>query len=341
MRFIHISDLNHNRLCDILNQICYKVFVMLYTSQSLPLCQTTLDDWQLIKITGADSVKFLQGQLTSDLTKLTDQNFVFSAQCDPKGKVWSNMLFFKRGDDIYYLERKSVVETQLKELKKYAIFSKVQFDIETHLIPFGIMGNDTTDGLTRISALFENGQNCITVNHVTYLKITFPTTRYLVIASADDITAHCAEMPDLVENSQQWAILDMEAHYPIIDLPVSNQYLPQAFNLQNFDAISFDKGCYCGQEMVARAQYRGINKRALYLLIGHTSQLPQIGDTLEQQMGENWRETGCVLAVIRLNEHTVWIQAILNNDLEDNTKFRVKGITDSQFTIQTNQSHHD
>jgi len=117
--------------------------------------------------------------------------------------------------------------------------------------------------------------------------------------------------------------------------PVSRQYLPQAFNLQNFAAISFNKGCYCGQEMVARAQYRGISKRALYLLVGQSEKLPKVGDSLEQKIAENWRETGCVTATLRLDDNTIWVQAILNNELDADAVFKVKNNLASQLSVMT------
>ncbi|WP_392553420.1 tRNA-modifying protein YgfZ [Orbus wheelerorum] len=309
---------------------------MLHTSQSLPLSKILLNDWQLVKVSGLDNSKFLQGQLTADMTKLTNNQSLFAAQCDPKGKVWSNMLLFKRGDDIYYILRKSVVEAQLKELKKYAIFSKVTLNIETNLQMVAIAGS--ADQLAKISTLFDDQQNCVEVNNISYLKIDFPSVRYIVIASENEITnlsliTECKILP-----SEQWALLDLEANYPIIDSPVSNEFLPQAFNLQNFAAISFDKGCYCGQEMVARAQYRGINKRALYLLVGQSEQLPNAGDTLEQQIDSNWRETGCITAALRLDDNTIWIQAVLNNDLTCDAVFRVKNNPASQLSL-TNASN--
>jgi len=308
---------------------------MLYTSQSLPLSKILLDDWQLVKVSGADSYKFLQGQLTNDMTKLTDSYFLFAAQCDPKGKIWSNMLLFKRRDDIYYIARKSGVDAQIKELKKYAVFSKVTIDIDTDLTIIGIAGNDIANELAQINCLFNDQQNCANVNDVTYLKINFPSARYIAIGTKNAINKLQFTKDAPVKLSEQWALLELEANYPIIDQPVSNQYLPQAFNLHNFAAISFDKGCYCGQEMVARAQYRGINKRALYLLVGQSERLPEVGDSLEQKMAENWRETGCVTATLRLADNTIWVQAILHNQLEAGAVFRVKNNLASQLSAIT------
>ncbi|CDL16218.1 Folate-dependent protein for Fe/S cluster synthesis/repair in oxidative stress [Klebsiella pneumoniae IS46] len=72
-------------------------------------------------------------------------------------------------------------------------------------------------------------------------------------------------------NSQQWLALNIEAGLPVIDSANSGQFIPQATNLQALGGISFKKGCYTGQEMVARAKFRGANKRALWTLSGTAS----------------------------------------------------------------------
>src|SRR5699024_7628424 len=92
-----------------------------------------------------------------------------------------------------------------------------------------------------------------------------------------------------LNNSQQWLALNIEAGFPVIDAANSGQFIPQATNLQALGGISFKKGCYTGQEMVARAKFRGANKRALWLLTGSASRLPEAGEDLELKMGENWQ----------------------------------------------------
>lgn len=308
---------------------------MLYTSTTLPLCKTVLDDWQLIKVAGIDNTKYLQGQLSADINQLTDQHYLLSAHCDPKGKTLSNLLLFKRDADIYYLLRKSVAETQLNELKKFAIFSKVTIEVDTLHQIVGVAAQDMTTEHLSFLPQFNETENCQTSHNITFLRLDFPVQRYLIIGLPAEIEK--LSFPPTIQTTdcQQWALLDMEANYPLIDLPVSAQYLPQAFNLQQFNAISFTKGCYCGQEMVARAQYRGINKRALFLLSGTTNAnepLPTIGATLEQKIGENWRETGCITARIKLDEKTLWIQAILANDIESDAILRIVG-SQHQLTI--------
>lgn len=282
----------------------------------------SLADWQLVKVSGTDNHKYLQGQVTIDTDNLTEQTALFAAHCDSQGKMWSNLLIFQRGQDIYYIVRKSVVEKQMAALKKYAVFSKVSIEPVTGL---NIVGLDSQAIPSEILAKFTDN-NCFTENNITYIKLTSPHVRVIKIT------------PEAIDNDlepcSRWLQLDLEAGYPIIDAENTESLLPQACNLQYLNAISFDKGCYCGQEMVARAQYRGANKRGLYLLAGKSAVLPVIGGTIEYQIDGNWRESGQVLAALKINQdNDIYVQVVLANGIDFNTPFRVKGEIDSVLSF--------
>jgi folate-binding protein YgfZ len=170
----------------------------------------------------------------------------------------------------------------------------------------------------------------------TLLHLSLPAERYLIVTSPEKAQQMVEELGEQAQlnDSQQWLALDIEAGYPVIDTVNSVQFIPQATNIQALDGISFTKGCYAGQEMVARAKYRGANKRALYWLAGNASKVPAAGDDLELQLGENWRRTGTVLAASQLNDGSLWVQAVLNNDLDADAKLRVRDDAASQLSIQ-------
>lgn len=86
-------------------------------SARLPLTLMTLDDWALATITGADSEKYMQGQVTADVSQMTEDQHLLAAHCDAKGKMWSNLRLFRDGDGFAWIERRSVREPQLTELK--------------------------------------------------------------------------------------------------------------------------------------------------------------------------------------------------------------------------------
>ena len=288
-------------------------------SARLPLTLITLDDWALASITGADSEKYMQGQVTADVNQLTEQQHLLVAHCDAKGKMWSNLRLFRDGDGFAWIERRSLREAQLTELKKYAVFSKVAIAPDDERVLLGIAGFQARAALANIFSELPNSEKqVVSEGASTLLWFEHPAERFLLItdvATAESLTEKLRGEAAL-NNSQQWLALDIEAGIPVIDSANSGQFIPQATNLQALGGISFKKGCYSGQEMVARAKFRGANKRALWSLAGKASRVPETGEDLELQMGENWRRTGTVLAAVQLDDGQILVQVVMNNDME-------------------------
>lgn len=296
-------------------------------SSRLPLTLMTLDDWALATITGADSEKYLQGQVTADVSTLAANQHLLAAHCDSKGKMWSNMRLFHDKEGFAWLLRRSVRETQLRELKKYAVFSKVTIAADDERVLLGVAGFQARAALANLfSTLPESENQVVQEGETTLLWFAHPAERFLLVtdaATAEMVTEKLRGEAQL-NNSQQWLALNIEAGLPVIDEANVAQFIPQATNLQALGGISFKKGCYTGQEMVARAKFRGANKRALWYLAGTASRVPEAGEDLERKMGDNWRRTGTVLAAAQLDDGRVVVQVVMNNDMEPDSVFRVR-----------------
>ena len=296
-------------------------------SARLPLTLMTLDDWALATITGADSEKYLQGQVTADVSTLAANQHLLAAHCDSKGKMWSNMRLFHNKEGFAWLLRRSVRETQLRELKKYAVFSKVTIAADDERVLLGVAGFQARAALANLfTTLPESENQVVQEGETTLLWFAHPAERFLLVtdaATAEMVTEKLRGEAQL-NNSQQWLALNIEAGLPVIDEANVAQFIPQATNLQALGGISFKKGCYTGQEMVARAKFRGANKRALWYLAGTASRVPEAGEDLERKMGDNWRRTGTVLAAAQLDDGRVIVQVVMNNDMEPDSVFRVR-----------------
>ncbi|AST70771.1 tRNA-modifying protein YgfZ [Kosakonia cowanii] len=296
-------------------------------SSRLPLTLMTLDDWALATITGADSEKYLQGQVTADVSTLAANQHLLAAHCDSKGKMWSNMRLFHDKEGFAWLLRRSVRETQLRELKKYAVFSKVTIAADDERVLLGVAGFQARAALANLfSTLPESENQVVQEGETTLLWFAHPAERFLLVtdaATAEMVTEKLRGEAQL-NNSQQWLALNIEAGLPVIGEANVAQFIPQATNLQALGGISFKKGCYTGQEMVARAKFRGANKRALWYLAGTASRVPEAGEDLERKMGDNWRRTGTVLAAAQLDDGRVIVQVVMNNDMEPDSVFRVR-----------------
>ncbi|MCI1898228.1 MAG: tRNA-modifying protein YgfZ [Enterobacter sp.] len=296
-------------------------------SARLPLTLISLEDWALATVTGADGEKYLQGQVTADVSQLTEHQHLLVAHCDPKGKMWSNLRLFRRQDGFAFIERRSLRDAQLTELKKYAVFSKVTIAADDELVLLGVAGFQARAALTTLFGALPDAEKPLVNDGATSLLwFEHPDERFLLVtdtATAERVTDTLRGEAQL-NNSQQWLALNIEAGLPVIDAANSAQFIPQATNLQALGGISFKKGCYTGQEMVARAKFRGANKRALWYLAGNASRVPEAGEDLELKMGENWRRTGTVLAGVQLDDGRVLVQVVMNNDMEAGSIFRVR-----------------
>ncbi|EPG6797816.1 tRNA-modifying protein YgfZ [Klebsiella aerogenes] len=297
------------------------------SSARLPLTLMTLDDWALATITGPDGEKYLQGQITADVSHLTAEQHLLAAHCDAKGKMWSNLRVFHRDDGFAWIERRSLREAQLTELKKYAVFSKVTIAANDDLVLLGVAGFQARAALAPLfAALPDAGKPVVTEGVTSLLWFKHPAERFLLVTDADTANrvTDALRGEAQLNNSQQWLALNIEAGLPVIDSVNSAQFIPQATNLQALGGISFKKGCYTGQEMVARAKFRGANKRALWTLAGTASRVPEAGEDLELKMGDNWRRTGTVLAAVQLDDGSLMVQVVMNNDMEPDSVFRVR-----------------
>ncbi|WP_297479460.1 tRNA-modifying protein YgfZ [uncultured Photobacterium sp.] len=291
----------------------------LSTTDSLPdLAMINLSGWGMVTLVGPDSKSYLQGQLTCDVVSLSADKSTFAGHCDAKGKLRTIMRVFHYQNGYGLVQRQSVMATQLPELKKYAVFSKTEITQSSAII-LGLTG---TQAQTTIDNHF-NGDADVRHND-TATAIKVDNARWLIITTAeqaDSVITTLAPTATLT-TTDLWNLYDIKAAMPRIDNATELEFIPQAVNLQAVDGISFKKGCYTGQETVARAKYRGINKRAMYIVTGAATLCPQAGDALERSVGENWRKGGTVICGYHYADDQAIALVVLPNDLDDDSQFR-------------------
>ncbi|MDU7370011.1 MAG: tRNA-modifying protein YgfZ, partial [Klebsiella michiganensis] len=217
-----------------------------------------------------------------------------AAHCDAKGKMWSNLRVFRRNEGFAWIERRSLRDAQLTELKKYAVFSKVTIAADDESVLLGVAGFQARAALSPLFSELPNAEKQVVSEGATsVLWFAHPAERFLLVtdvATATRITDALRGEAQL-NNSQQWLALNIEAGLPVIDSANSAQFA---------------------------------NKRALWYLAGTASRVPEAGEDLELKMGENWRRTGTVLAAVQLDDGRLLVQVVMNNDMEPDSVFRVR-----------------
>lgn len=301
----------------------------LSTTDALPeLALTHLSSWGAISMVGDDKKSYLSGQVTCDVVSLGAGASTLGSHCDAKGKVWSVFRLFHHHDGYAMFQPKSVIPVELTELKKYAIFSKVEIN-ESNDVALGLIGENAA---ALVDTLSNSRDDVRPIVGGTAVKID--ALRWLLLVNEESAAqlVEGFEAPLVAESL--WTRLDIEAALPTLTAEQQNEHIPQALNVQALDGISFTKGCYTGQETVARAKYRGMNKRAMYIVSGQSHQQPGMNAELERAVGENWRGAGQLLASYQFSDNKAIGLVVLPNNLEADTQLRLKESPDSIWTIE-------
>ena len=236
----------------------------------------------LIKVTGPDTETFLQGQLTSDVRQLTPAQSQLSAFCSPKGRILTCLRLFRR-DDHYYLrlplER---LEPILKRLRMFVLRSQVTLtDAGDELVSLGLAGPQVVQGLTDyLGTVPSTVDTVVQTQGLTVIRVPGLYPRFEVYGELDSCqkfwVALCQHMRPV--GNEAWRLLDIVAGVPNVYAATAEAFVPQMVNLQLLHGISFQKGCYTGQEIVARTRYLGVLKRRMYRAHVETESHPRPGD---------------------------------------------------------------
>ncbi|MBK2124159.1 YgfZ/GcvT domain-containing protein [Fangia hongkongensis] len=201
------------------------------------------DAFQAISVHGQDAKNYLQGQLTNDVNKLSfDSPLQLTALCNQKGRIIALFFLYYVSDDNFILTLpKNLTEQAITALRKYAVFSKVSFDATDNYQLVFQQGNPLTSQAQNPPTLY---QHCILSN---------------------DAIAHIQKdaHPISFEEVMYQNILQK---LPLIDIFNSEKFLPAELNLDELKAVSYEKGCFMGQEIIARMKYRGNLKKSLYAI---------------------------------------------------------------------------
>jgi folate-binding protein YgfZ len=299
-----------------------------------------LTNYSAISLSGAEQSKYLQGQVTCDVNDLSESALSIGAHCDAKGKVISVFRLINREGAHLLLQPKESLEPSLAALNKFGVFAKVDITQTSNLGIYALIGDQASELLQQhFGQVPDSLSPTIQVGSTSLVYIAGQQTRYLIIDEAEQaqtLILTLTEKSALTTFGQAvWNLTEINEGFPVLAEQSVLHYVPQMLNLQAIHGICFTKGCYIGQETVARMQYLGKNKRALFALSSKTSANADdivAGDIVEQQLGENWRKAGEVLTSY-LSEPCA-IQAVLASDIDENTVLRLKKQPDVLLTVK-------
>jgi len=220
-----------------------------------------LNDWGVIRAVGEDAASFLNGQLTQDLLHLGSDQARLAGYCSAKGRLLATLIAWRCNDndsEILLALPAELLAPTLKRLSMFVMRAKCKLsDASAEVALWGLLGDEAA------GALPASPWACSTQGGATFIRLPQAdagTPRLLLAQAAAEPAPAWPEL-----SAADWRWEEVRAGLAWIQSATVEQFVPQMLNLELLEGVSFKKGCYPGQEVVARSQYRGTLKRRTYL----------------------------------------------------------------------------
>ncbi|HET8710406.1 MAG TPA: hypothetical protein VFM32_03450 [Spongiibacteraceae bacterium] len=226
-----------------------------------------LSHYGVLTIQGAEAEQFLQGQITCSAVETTPTLSSPGAFCTPKGRVVTSFQLLRPQPDTFWLRMRSdTLDVASRSFGKYIVFSKAKLAIAESIIGIGLYGTEVGATLSELIDALPTQQNgCVSHADGLLWQCDAAGTQYEYwgsVEAAMQVWSHCAQHCVAV-GSRYWRWLQIRSGGADICATTSEMFLPHMLNYHETGAINFSKGCYTGQEIVARTHYRGQVKRHL------------------------------------------------------------------------------
>lgn len=245
----------------------------------------------VLRISGPDAISFLQGQTTCDLEQLQDNTAMAGAYCTPQGRMVCDFRLLASAEESYLLQMHAgICDPAVLVFGKYIVFSKADIaNVSPDWQQFALWGENAARELGAEDAAVNQ---LWTENDCLWLRTEGTQPRFEVCVPTAQANAFAEKLADQFQlcDESDWQLQEIDAGIGHVDVETIESFLPQMLNYQLTDRVSFTKGCYTGQEVVARMHYRGKLKRAMYLASVAGTDAPTAGTALfrpgrEQSVG--------------------------------------------------------
>ena len=221
-----------------------------------------------VRVAGDEARDFLQAQLATDVRPVTAERSTLAAWCSPRGRVLASFRLLLRDDAFWMVLPREQVEPVSRRLRMFVLRSRVVVDpVEDGLAALGLAGEAAAETLAALGLPAPAEPGAVSgEGGAAVVRAPGPAPRFEIYAPPADLARIWSGAVERVRpaGTTAWQYLEVEAGVPVVPLALSDAFVPQMLNLQALGAVSFRKGCYPGQEVVARTQYLGKLKRRLY-----------------------------------------------------------------------------
>ena len=289
-----------------------------------------LSNHSLILVRGADAVKFLQGQVTCDIEALSLSAgigpSVLGAHCTHKGRMLFTFRAFCIDDDtVALMVYRELVSQVMDSLGKYIVFSKAELiDAQADYQLLGIEGETATTVLKHyIPHLSDELDSVSVVDAMTAICLGHQRYQVLLSLNSEEVVSGAMERLQTVCESNDlnfWTLGNIRSGIGEVRRETVGEFIPQMLNLQAVgNGISFSKGCYTGQEIVARMKYLGKLKRQMYRLRAEADLLPNPGDPIYSLSAE--KPVGSVVIASRLEDSVEMLAVVTSTAIEEDALY--------------------
>lgn len=238
------------------------------------------------QVSGDDATDFLQGQFSNDINSVTTLKGQITSYCTPKGRMLAIFYICKREDTYYLVTSKDIAEEVMKRLQMYVMRSKVTIKPMDDAILLGVCSDERNTILNTLDITMPDEHYQLSTDDTT-LCINIPgvSTRHLIIGD-QSLVKKLGQLSDSdinIFSNAYWQWLDILAGLPNITSKVQEAFVPQMTNMELIEGVSFSKGCYPGQEVVARLHYLGSASRRMFRVEGEYNEPVNIGDDIFTQ----------------------------------------------------------
>lgn len=282
-------------------------------ARSMASTLTDLNNFDLIAVAGEDASRFLQGQLTCNVDKVTKTRSVCGAYCDINGRIISDLRLIAMNDALYLLCARGMGFAVKKVLDKYIVFSKAKTTLVTNQYQrFGVYGPGASDS---VHSLFGGSPSqegdVLQVEGGVIFRLRGAEPRYELLMSVeqDDMLERLEDI-GVTDDLEEWELADIREGIVHIHPEIQDTYTPQLLNYDITGIIDFKKGCYTGQEIVARMHYRGTAKKRLFRAV-----VQDIRASLQSQIMHKGEIAGEIVSVAMTDTGAHELLAILPCEL--------------------------
>lgn len=272
---------------------------------------TPLINFGCLEITGEDAATFMQEQFTCDITKISEKKFSLSAYCNEQGRIVATGFVGMFNGKYIFITPKNLLAHTIQKLTQYSFFSNVYINKLEKFMLLGCIGTLQTDKLPT------SNLEVSTVSAKTHaLCIDLQHEIYIFFGMQDDVLPY---QEKILKDDQTTLLLDLnlwekhniEAGIAHIYPDTLEKITPHMLNYHNKDAISFTKGCFLGQEIIARTQHRGKSKRKLFTAkISITNNSIKVGSNITTRKGD---AAGIIISSSMLNPEEALALAVISD----------------------------